>query len=63
MATPPLIITDGLTKLYDGKVAVDDLDLEVAEGRIACLLGPNGSGKTTTVAMLTTLRRPSRGRA
>lgn len=63
MSSPPAITTENLTKSYSDTVAVDDLNIAVAEGRIACLLGPNGSGKTTTVGMLSTLRRPSSGRA
>ncbi len=55
------IRTHELTKEYDGKRAVDGLQLSVTAGTITCLLGPNGSGKTTTVAMLTTLRRPTSG--
>jgi ABC-2 type transport system ATP-binding protein len=43
--------------------AVAGIDLEVAEGEIYAFLGPNGAGKTTVVRMLTTLLRPSGGRA
>ncbi len=56
------IETTGLTKQYDGLTAVDGLDLEV-DREIFGLLGPNGSGKTTTVLMLTTLLRPTHGSA
>lgn len=59
----PAIVSRALTKAYDDRVAVDQLDLAVAPGTIACLLGPNGSGKSTTVGMLTTLRRPTSGTA
>lgn len=59
----PLIACDGLTKQYGETMALDHLDLTVAEGEISCLLGPNGSGKTTTVALLTTLRAPTAGTA
>ncbi len=44
-------------------MAVDGVDLEVAEGEIYGFLGPNGAGKTTTVRMLTTLLRPTGGSA
>jgi ABC-type multidrug transport system ATPase subunit len=47
-----LIRTDGLTKRYGRVLAVDDLALEVEEGDIYGFLGPNGSGKTTTLRML-----------
>jgi ABC-2 type transport system ATP-binding protein len=47
----------------DDIVAVDGVDLEVADGEIYAFLGPNGAGKTTTVRMLTTLLRPSGGTA
>jgi ABC-type multidrug transport system ATPase subunit len=47
-----VIRTQGLTKRFGRVVAVDDLDLEVAEGDVYGFLGPNGSGKTTTVRML-----------
>jgi ABC-2 type transport system ATP-binding protein len=46
-----------------GIVAVEALDLEVAEREIYAFLGPNGAGKTTTVRMLTTLLRPTGGSA
>ena len=52
------IETNGLTKVYEGTAVVKALDLKV-NGEIYGLLGPNGSGKTTTVNMLTTLVRPS----
>lgn len=53
----------GLTKVYDGHVAVDHLDLEIAEGTIFGLLGPNGAGKTTTILMLLGLSEPTEGQA
>ncbi len=52
----------GLTRLYGELVAVDALDLSVGR-EVFGLLGPNGSGKTTTVLMLTTLLRPTVGSA
>ncbi len=42
----------GLTKRFNGKAAVDNLDLEVPAGQVFGLLGPNGSGKTTTIRMV-----------
>jgi ABC-type multidrug transport system ATPase subunit len=47
-----MIRTRGLTKSYGRVTAVDGLDLEVSEGDVYGFLGPNGSGKTTTVRML-----------
>lgn len=43
----------GLTKKYDGVLAVDQLNLDIYEGEIFALLGHNGAGKTTTISMLT----------
>ena len=50
-----------LTKRYDGRAVVDDLTLQVASGRICGFLGPNGSGKTTTIRMLCGLLTPDAG--
>jgi ABC-2 type transport system ATP-binding protein len=49
------IEVSGLRKAFGGTVVLDDLDLTVAEGTVFALLGPNGSGKTTTVDILSTL--------
>ena len=54
--------TAGLTKRYGRLVAVADLDLEVRPGQVYGFLGPNGSGKTTTIGMILGLLRPDRGR-
>lgn len=68
-APPPIIECVSLTKVFAdfwgrGKVlAVDQLDLEVRPGEVFGLLGPNGSGKTTTIKMLLGLLYPTRGRA
>ncbi|MGQ9692975.1 MAG: ABC transporter ATP-binding protein [Thermaceae bacterium] len=58
-----VIETKGLTKVYGRVVAVEDLNLEVQEGEVFGLLGPNGSGKTTTILMLLGLTEPTRGEA
>lgn len=57
------IRTEGLTKRYDGLLALDGLDLEVEAGEIFGFLGPNGAGKTTTIRLLLDLIRPSSGSA
>ncbi len=59
----PAIETAGLRKLFGDTHAVDGIDLSIAQGSIYGLLGPNGAGKTTTIRMLTTLLRPTDGRA
>jgi ABC-2 type transport system ATP-binding protein len=59
----PAVRAQGLTKRYGNVVAVDGLDLELPAGQFFGLLGPNGSGKTTTIHMLSTLVRPSAGTA
>ncbi len=58
-----MIRAEGLTRNFDGLVAVDNLSFEVGKGEIFGLLGPNGAGKTTTVRMLSCLIRPTSGRA
>ena len=51
----------GLTKRYGGRAVVDDVALQLAQGRICGFLGPNGSGKTTTIRMLCGLLTPDAG--
>ncbi|MDD1770912.1 MAG: ABC transporter ATP-binding protein [Methanomassiliicoccales archaeon] len=55
--------TKGLRKEYDGLVAVEALDLRIERGTLYGLIGPNGSGKTTTIKMLVNLLVPTRGEA
>ncbi|UFU08310.1 ABC transporter ATP-binding protein [Ruania halotolerans] len=58
------IRTEGLTKRFrSGQVAVDGIDLRVPRGSVYGFLGPNGSGKTTTIRMLLGLIGPSSGQA
>src|SRR5579862_9937381 len=57
------ISTASLTKRYGRTLALDSLDLTVAEGEVYGFLGPNGAGKTTTIRLLLGLHRPSGGRA
>lgn len=61
MDASPIIETDGLTKNFGKIVAVDGLSLTVQRGHVFGLLGPNGSGKTTTMGMLLGLTRPTAG--
>lgn len=56
-----VISTSGLTKMFDTLVAVNNLDLKVQRGDVFGFLGPNGSGKTTTIRMLLGLIRPTAG--
>lgn len=56
-----VIETRGLTKRYGKVVAVDGLELSIEAGEVYGLLGPNGSGKTTTILMLLGLTEPSAG--
>jgi ABC-2 type transport system ATP-binding protein len=63
MADAVVIRAEGLTKRYAATLAVDHIDLEVRSGEILGILGPNGSGKTTTILMLLGLTEPTEGRA
>ena len=63
MSDQPAIVTRGLRKTFGTLVAVEGLDLTVSRGEIFGLLGPNGSGKTTTIRMLTGLLPPTAGTA
>lgn len=59
-----IVIVEQLRHVYrKGKIAVDGISFNVGRGEIFGLLGPNGAGKTTTVRMLTTILRPTSGRA
>jgi ABC-2 type transport system ATP-binding protein len=62
-SSAPAIETHDLRKSFGPIVAVESLDLTVERGSVFGLLGPNGSGKTTTIRMLCGLMRPSAGRA
>jgi ABC-2 type transport system ATP-binding protein len=63
MMSKPAIEASGLRKAFGGVQALDGLSLEVPAGSVLGLLGPNGSGKTTAVSILTTSLRPDAGRA
>ncbi len=58
----PRLALEGLSKRFAGRLALDSLSLTLAPGEIYGLIGPNGSGKTTTVKLATGLYRPSAGR-
>ncbi|HYZ11244.1 MAG TPA: ATP-binding cassette domain-containing protein [Actinomycetota bacterium] len=57
------VVAEGLVRRFGDVVAVDGIDLSVRGGEIFGFLGPNGAGKTTTIRMLTTLLKPTGGRA
>ncbi len=63
MTADPDIVIDvhGLTKTFDGRAVVRDLSMQVKRGTIYGFLGPNGSGKTTTIRMLCGLLTPDNG--
>jgi ABC-2 type transport system ATP-binding protein len=59
----PRIEAVGLAKSFDGKRAVDGVSFAIPPGEIFSLLGPNGSGKTTTVRLLNGILGPDAGEA
>ncbi len=59
---PTAIVLESVTKRFNGKVAVDDVSLEVPEGSVYGFIGPNGSGKTTTLRMIMNILLPDAGR-
>ncbi|MEU8248077.1 ABC transporter ATP-binding protein [Nonomuraea sp. NPDC048916] len=60
-STTPVLTVRGLVKEFRGFRAVDEVDLDIAEGHIHALVGPNGAGKTTLFNLLTGFHRPSAG--
>lgn len=60
--TDTIVELDGLSKRYGGRLAVDDVSLQLERGEVFGLLGPNGSGKTTTILMLLGLTDPDDGK-
>ena len=50
-----MIEVNGLTKIYDGFRAVDNVDLVAKGGKVTILLGPNGAGKSTTIKSISNL--------
>jgi len=61
--TSTVIQAEGLTKQFGQFTAVDHVSFEVQRGEVVGYLGPNGSGKTTTIRMLCGLLRPTEGNA
>ncbi len=58
----PIIRIEGLTKVFENRIAVHGLDFSVEEGKCIALLGPNGAGKTTTINMILGLVIPTKGK-
>ena len=61
MSPPPLLKVSGLYKNFGGVQAIDDLNFEIAEGELLGMIGPNGSGKTTAVNLITGFVKPTEG--
>ena len=57
-----MIEVEKLNKVYDKKIAVKNLSFVINKGSIIGLLGPNGCGKTTTIAMMLGLLKPTSGK-
>ena len=58
-----MIEADGLTKRYEGVLALDRVSMQVRRGEVLGFLGPNGAGKSTTMKMITGFIRPDSGTA
>jgi lipopolysaccharide export system ATP-binding protein len=58
----PILETEKLVKIYDGRAVVNGIDITLRPGEIVGLLGPNGAGKTTSFYMIVGLVRPNGGR-
>ena len=61
--SPTIVKVENLSKVFGELKAVDNVSFEIKEGEIFGFLGPNGAGKTTTINILTTLLKPSSGKA
>src|SRR5437879_1231752 len=61
MPTEPILSVRGLSKRFDGLLALEGIDFDVARGEIFGILGPNGAGKTTLFACLVGALTPSAG--
>ncbi len=60
--TQPILRTDQLVKIYNGRAVVNGVNIQISPGQIVGLLGPNGAGKTTSFYMIVGLVRPNGGR-
>lgn len=58
----PILKTDKLVKIYEGRAVVNGIDINVKRGEVVGLLGPNGAGKTTSFYMIVGLVRPNGGK-
>jgi branched-chain amino acid transport system ATP-binding protein len=58
----PVLRTEGLTKRFGGLIAVDNLSINLAGGRVHAIIGPNGAGKTTFFNLVSGMLSPSGGR-
>ncbi len=58
----PILVVSGVSKHFGGVVAVDDVSFRLMPGEIIGIIGPNGSGKTTMVNIITGFVRPDRGK-
>jgi ABC-2 type transport system ATP-binding protein len=57
----PVLVAEGLRKMYDGREALKSLTFSLNAGRVLGFLGPNGAGKTTSIRILTTIMEPTAG--
>lgn len=58
---PPVLQARGLSRTYDGRLAVEGVDIDIRRGALTALIGPNGAGKSTIISMLIGLLRPTAG--
>jgi branched-chain amino acid transport system ATP-binding protein len=61
-SSEPILVCEGVTKRFGGLVAVDSVDLTIAEGSIQGLIGPNGAGKTTLFNTVAGIYQPTSGK-
>lgn len=62
MKNDVIIELQNLTKVYDGKTVVDNLNLKIQKGEFVTFLGPSGCGKTTTLRLIAGFENPTEGR-